>query len=646
MFSTPTQTDPSHALLDSPGSGSTTHTWASVFVTPRKPHASSPSAHAAPAPPATQSAARRYCRARRLGAASTGLVWSLATPVQLVLDKKGWQSLALARLGWAMGCLLFNVPHCWTPRNGLCGALLLRLAAWSTLAPTIGAALFYHEQPLPVLGVLAPLLMLLEGATAPPPAVSDGHFLEQQLQAEFSLVGIPAGLLRSIHRHQTAAREVGTIVLAPVLTLGCLFSVVAWRGSAAWLAGGLAVAVIALALLALLALAMCRTRARRTYEPTVQASRAPAPAGLPVPLAFQQPADKRFCARWGCSLYCLLRLAMEARQQPRQDVLPRCCVLAALYALEDTLVTTLVPWLCFDSPLGAISSTTRILQAALASTLCAAACRLGRAATRAIAAAVSARYDTNRRPSPMPASPIPPRLLSPALSPSRAAGFQTPPAATTSPPIAAVPLLPTAPQPLAARMVSLGASATLAIAVPLLVPSAQELAERRFARIASWPPPRELLLGAAAFGVGVLLEAAQQPHAKLLSRYGRSPGGLAELPGREERPPAPHAAPAPTQHSVTQLTAGLQLLLGCAAQPAACAALGLLPMSVAGWAVGCAFAAVILLLEMWLWCRSCDANQLQPIDGVLDAACQGEPAHSERFNGAPVRRLELEPSGR
>ena len=84
----------------------------------------------------------------------------------------------------------------------------------------------------------------------------------------------------------------------------------------------------------------------------------------------------------------------------------------------------------------------------------------------------------------------------------------------------------------------------------------------------------------------------------------------------------------------------------CTAQPAACAALGLLPMSVAGWAVGCAFAAVILLLEMWLWCRSCDANQSQPIDGVLDAACQGEPAHSERFNGAPVRRLELEPSGR
>jgi hypothetical protein len=35
----------------------------------------------------------------------------------------------------------------------------------------------------PALLLLTPLLMLMEGATAPPPAIADGHLLEQQLQA-------------------------------------------------------------------------------------------------------------------------------------------------------------------------------------------------------------------------------------------------------------------------------------------------------------------------------------------------------------------------------------------------------------------------------------------------------------------------------
>eukprot|EP00964_Phaeocystis_antarctica_P049724 scaffold28807_cov67-Phaeocystis_antarctica.AAC.16 len=34
-------------------------------------------------------------------------------------------------------------------------------------------------------------------------------------QAEFALASIPLGLLRSVHRHQNAAREVGTVVLSP-----------------------------------------------------------------------------------------------------------------------------------------------------------------------------------------------------------------------------------------------------------------------------------------------------------------------------------------------------------------------------------------------------------------------------------------------
>ena len=84
---------------------------------------------------------------------------------------------------WAVGTLLLNNPHIWTPLRGLRCALLVRLAAWSVLAPALGSALCYGAvlpKQLP-LGLLL-LLMLLEGATAPPPAISDGHFLEWQLQ--------------------------------------------------------------------------------------------------------------------------------------------------------------------------------------------------------------------------------------------------------------------------------------------------------------------------------------------------------------------------------------------------------------------------------------------------------------------------------
>ena len=182
MYGTPDR----HTLLESPGSGSTAHTWASVFVTPRKHRhnnvAALPPAHATPAPPTTQSAARRYCRARRLVAASSGAVWGLASPALLILGG-GWQWLALARLAWAVGMLLLNNPHIWTPLRGLRCALLVRLIAWSVLAPAIGVVLFYDPvlpQQLPLSLLL--LLMLLEGATAPPPAISDGHFLERQLQ--------------------------------------------------------------------------------------------------------------------------------------------------------------------------------------------------------------------------------------------------------------------------------------------------------------------------------------------------------------------------------------------------------------------------------------------------------------------------------
>ena len=523
------------------------------------------------------------------------------------------------------------------------------------------------------------------------------------------MASIPLGLLRSVHRHQNAAREVGTVVLSParphvirgrhmpcarepwavpqpltqpllppprqVLALGSLFAVVAWRGPPAWFAGALAVAVVLLGVLSLLALAACRrARALDTAPNMVQGNHSQAAEACPVPVAFQpdDPGRVRLRSCWrGCSLYGLFPLAATTRRQ-RRSLLPHCFLLATLNGLEDTLVTTLVPWYCFElSPRGT-SSTTRLLQAALASALCAAACRLGRAATRAILAACTRCGASRRRaghnyPSSTAVSPIPPWLQSPARpprSPVPAAAYQTPPGPSVghSSPLPVLPLLPpavlraAAPRPLAARVVSLGGGLALAVAAAVLVPSAQELAARWLAHAASWPLTGELLLGLATLGAGALLEAAQQPHARrLLSRAGSTRELLAAAEN-ERRGAAPQAAPLSLQHSVTQLTGSMQLLLGGVAQPVTCLALGLLPHGVGRWAAAAAFAALILAAHAWLWCCSSTANApgdpagaSSPVDGPVNGLVDGPVnggAYTERFDAAPVRRLELEPSGR
>ena len=64
--------------------------------------------------------------------------------------------------------------------------------------------------------------------------------------------------------------------------------------------------------------------------------------------------------------YGLLPLAGSVRLQ-RRSLLPRCALLATLDGVEDLLVTTLLPWYCcIELAPRASSSTTRLLQAALA----------------------------------------------------------------------------------------------------------------------------------------------------------------------------------------------------------------------------------------------------------------------------------------
>ena len=157
--------------------------------------------------------------------------------------------------------------------------------------------------------------------------------------------------------------------------------------------------------------------------------------------------------------------------------------------------------------------------------------------------------------------------------------------------------------------------------------------------------------------MGALLEAAQQPHARrLLSRAAGSRALLAAAEG-ERRGAAPQAAAPSLQHVATQLTGSMQLLLGGVAQPVTCLALGWLPQGVGRWAAAAAFAALILAAHAWLWCSSGStanapgdaADAASPVDGPVNGLADGPVnggAYSERFDAAPVRRLELEPPGR
>lgn len=352
MFGTPPHA--AGTLLESPGSGSSAHTWASVFVTPHKPHARQPPPNALPAPLTTQRAARAYCRARRLVVASSGLVWALASPAVLALGG-GWQSLALARLAWALGALLLNVPHVCAPRVGLRSALCVRVVAWALLVPAIWAVLHLPaldarlRTPISAIAIV-PLLMLLEGATSAPPPVFDAHLLEMQLQAEFSM-NVPRPLLRSLAPLQRW-REAGVLIAAPLLAMATFFGVLAWHGPPTLLGAALAVPVTALSLSALVALGGC-SRARAVVVPQFVQFVSLATPAVPVPATFttfttEPPRGRlrRLQAFWrGSALYSLVRLVAGCPQ--RRSLLPRCWLLAASHALEDAVVTTMLPCACF-----------------------------------------------------------------------------------------------------------------------------------------------------------------------------------------------------------------------------------------------------------------------------------------------------------
>ena len=692
MFGTPPH--PAGTLLESPGSGSSAHTWASVFVTPRKPHARSPPPNALPAPLTTQRAARAYCRARRLEVASAGLVWALASPALLALGG-GWRSLALARLTWALGALLLNVPHVCAPRFGLRGALCVRVIAWALLVPAIWAVLH-----LPVLDerlrtpiaatAIVPLLMLLEGATSAPPPVFDAHLLEMQLQAEFSM-NVPRHLLRSLAPLQRW-REAGVLIAAPVLAMVAFFGVLAWRGPPTLLGAALAVAVVALSLFALVALGGC-SRARTVVVPQfVHASPTLATPAVPVPATFttEPPRGRlrRLQAFWrGSALYSLMRLVAGCPQ--RRSLLPRCWLLAASHALEDAVVTTMLPCACFALSMAATPRPTaqgarssQLLQAALASACCIAAFRLGRGCIGAVGATCRrlrrGKYATAAGGRSLTASPdVGPRQPRLATSPLGRAEYQTPPAGGHSSPLPQLPSLPPAMRavqgaaaaPRLSPTAACWTAAPLAALAALALPGAQELSTRLALPTASPLPQAELVLGAAALAAGLLLDVAHRCAAQLLPRatstlgathaeHAPCAGGGAHLDGVASpsvglgaQPPS--ASPSPhAPAAAAQLSGALQLLLGAALQPAACVAFGLLPLRDALWAVGAAAAGLVLAVQLLASCCASGAlaEAAAPLlaDAAQPASCGPPRERVCRFqDDAPrPRRLQLDADGR
>ena len=621
--------------------------------------------------------------------ASSGLMWALASPALLALGG-GWQSLGLARLTWALGALLLNVPHVCAPRFGLRVALCVRVVIWALLVPAVWAVLHLPalderlRTPIAATAIV-PLLMLLEGAISAPPPVFDAHLLEMQLQAEFSM-NVPRPLLRSLAPLQRW-REAGVLIAAPVLAMASFFGVLAWRGPPTLLGAALAVAVAALSLFALVALGGC-SRARTVVVPQfVHASPTLATPPVPVPATFttQPPRGRlrRLQAFWrGSALYSLVRLVAGCPQ--RRSLLPRCWLLAASHALEDAVVTVMLPCACFALSMAATPRATtqgarssQLLQAALASACCSAAFRLGRRCIGAVGATCrrlrGGRYATAAGVRSLTASPNvgprQPRLASPLAR----AEYQTPPNGGHTSPLPQLPSLPPAMRnaqgaaaPRLSSATACWTAAPLAALAALALPGAQELSERLALPTTSPLPRAELVLGAAALAAGLLLDVAHRCAAQLLPRatgathaeHAQGAGGGAHLDGvaspslglGAQPPPAP--SPPHTPAAAAQLSGALQLLLGAVAQPAACVAFGLLPLRDALWAVGAAAAGLVLAVQLLASCCASGvlADGAAPLlaDVAQPASCGPPRERVCRFqDDAPrPRRLQLDADGR
>ena len=105
--------------------------WSSIYVTPRKPLPPTPHTrhhqHAQLADldaRGAQRAARRWCHAQFLAAASTGVFFALGPAALLAACRSSWRAFALALLCWSAGgalppptstaCLLYTSP---SPRD-------------------------------------------------------------------------------------------------------------------------------------------------------------------------------------------------------------------------------------------------------------------------------------------------------------------------------------------------------------------------------------------------------------------------------------------------------------------------------------------------------------------------------------------------
>ena len=221
--------------------------WSSVYVTPYKAMTAgrnrnrTEAAEQPPvpvfAPSATQRSAKRYCSALLVAAIVTGTFWSVGSPALLVALNGDWKLLALARLAIGVGSALPPPSLFRSVRTYVRFCLDFRVLLWTLVLPALWLTLRSNVlPPVSLRNHASPhtcdtafvattlCLLLIDAAAAAVPAAAgfpDGFRLEQQLFGEYSVCA-PPRLLKTLQRRMTTSTDIGTLVVAPVLTLGSL----------------------------------------------------------------------------------------------------------------------------------------------------------------------------------------------------------------------------------------------------------------------------------------------------------------------------------------------------------------------------------------------------------------------------------------
>ena len=233
----PQRTPRALAMPISPSSSSRSRelSWSSVYVTPYKVRQNGGYEVSAPqvtASARTQFSAKRYCAALLPATTAGACFWSLGSPAILIF-LGDWRLLSIARLAMGVGAMLPPPSLGRSLRTYVRFALDVRVLLHTVAFPTLWFVLrsdlepfsrFQHSISRGTMNVafIAATISLLgiDAAAAAVPTAAGGpnaFRLEGQLLSEYSVCA-PPNLLATLQRRLRIASEVGTLVLAPVLS--------------------------------------------------------------------------------------------------------------------------------------------------------------------------------------------------------------------------------------------------------------------------------------------------------------------------------------------------------------------------------------------------------------------------------------------